>query len=510
MAPIDVFNTDSLQSLIGQAKSAKSHDDLVREAILATLAKLGGLTVGEDSLVFQGSKFILPAHMEGNIDSAIDFLMNHKRSMEKRHNFRREFSYRWQDGAAAFERAMKSLFGTSGIGGTIRSFFGDTPPEYRTVFVNSTESIQVPWNKIDFPSLDASFILDTAWSEDYGLIFQIHASAPRKYRKEIEALFQLVDQELRNHSIYRGKAIYGGTDGTFVDIDSLDPNKVVYSEATRRELEVNVWSLLRHTDSQRKNGLPLKRSVLVEGAYGTGKTLAGFLTAKVAVENGWTFILARPGRDDLSDVLRTAQLYSPAVVWCEDIDVTAKGDNDLQVSQLLDTLDGISAKGTDIIAGFTTNFPEKIQKGILRPGRLDAVIHFEGLDAAGYEKLVKVVVAPESLGDIDYPRVVEAFSGLLPAFAREAIDRAKRYSISRNNGVLGTINTEDLIHAAEGLRPQLALMNDATEGVERNHLHKGLTQLVRSAMHETGIVDRSGDRVLSIDSVAPGEMIHSN
>ena len=38
-------------------------------------------------------------------------------------------------------------------------------------------------------------------------------------------------------------------------------------------------------------------------------------TGQVALENGWTFIQARPGVDDLSTVLQTAKLYQPAVVF---------------------------------------------------------------------------------------------------------------------------------------------------------------------------------------------------
>ena len=46
----------------------------------------------------------------------------------------------------------------------------------------------------------------------------------------------------------------------------------------------NVWSLIRHSPKMRELGLPLKRAVLFEGDYGTGKTLGAFLTAQKCLE----------------------------------------------------------------------------------------------------------------------------------------------------------------------------------------------------------------------------------
>jgi SpoVK/Ycf46/Vps4 family AAA+-type ATPase len=242
----------------------------------------------------------------------------------------------------------------------------------------------------------------------------------------------------------------------------------------------------------RRNNIPLKRAVLVEGPYGTGKSESGRLTAKEAVENGWSFILCRPNRDNLNEVLQTAQLYAPAVVWYEDLDVIGQGHSDQQISRLLDSLDGITAKGVEVLAGFTTNHVDKLQKGVLRPGRLDAVIHVGGLDEAGYEKLVRVTVPEELLGDVDFSTVAVSFKDFLPAFAKEAIDRSMRYAISRNQGSPAPINTEDLVAAADGLRPQLELMNDAQEGVKRSPLEERFSGLFTQALNETRVLDDDG------------------
>jgi transitional endoplasmic reticulum ATPase len=471
------------------------------KAILATLARLGGKSVKDDDLIFEGSKFILPGHFGGNVGAAIKFLMDWQQRQDEMFAFSREFAYRPMDGAAAFERAMKRVFGTSGIGKAQYTMFGKKPPQMISVATGPKTQLQVPWGQIEFSPLAATFILGSQRNDEQGYIFSIAVQAPLRYRAQVEGFFKIVEEELRERSIYRGKAFMGAEDPSFLDTDKIDPSVVVYSGDVQTQLSVNMWSLLRHSDAMRRNGIPLKRAVLVEGPYGTGKTLAGRLTAKEAVENGWTFILARPGKDDLTEVLKMAQLYSPAVVWYEDIDVIAKGESDTQISQLLDALDGITAKGTEILAGFTTNFADKIQKGVLRPGRLDAVIHIGPLDDAGIEKLCRVTIPVERQGDINYTEVAQQFDSetwRLPSFVGECVKRAMSYSIARNSGELGVIDTEDLVHAAIGLGDQVALMDRANEGVKVPELNKALGSAVAAGLNGAKFYDRDEDDIITL------------
>lgn len=479
-------------------KESKTVNDKVRDELLATLAKLGGLTVGDDALIYEGTRFVLPAHMSGNIDSAIKYLADYQEQQTKKFQFSRKFLYRPYDGAHAFQLAMTRLFGTAGVGKSTYDMFGrEHKPQYLTINVSHNETAQVPWGRISLSPIEADFDLYATNDESYGQVFELSATAPRKYRQHIEAFFRVVEEELKANSLYRGKAIDGAVQPSFKDTAKTDPQRVVYSDDVMLQLDVNLWSVLRHTEVMRRNRLPLKRGVLIAGPYGTGKTLAGELTAREAVANGWTFILARPV-DDLEYVLQTAQLYSPAVVWFEDLDVVAQGHSERQISSLLDSLDGIRAKGTEVVAAFTTNHESKIQKGVLRPGRIDAVIRINGLDASGYEKLIRVTLPQELQGDIDYARVVEAFDGFLPAFAKEAVDRATRYSISRTGGVPTAINTEDLINAAHGLRPQLELMEGAREGVDVPTLDRALVLAVEDAVNGMRLADSDGDSYTAI------------
>jgi len=461
--------TDQVNRLISAIADSNpelimSGQDANERKILAELDRLGGLSVKDDGIQFVGTKFVLPEMYSGDYLGAAQFLEQVHYQEEREFSFSRNFKYRMWDGAAAFQRALYRVFGTVGLGVATQTFFGENPPEYRTVSISPTETIQVPWGQVSLPALKATFSLGGLRDPEYGRIFAISVEAPRKNRKRIEAFFDVIADELKTNSIYRGKAFNGADDPEFLDLSGIDESKVVYSDEVMAQLNANLWSLIEHTDTMRDLGIPLKRAVLLEGPFGTGKSLAGGITAKRAQENGWTFILARPGRDDIFEVLNTAKLYAPAVVQFEDIDTIASTGSTDHISKLLDILDGISNKSNPVVALFTTNYVERLQKGVMRPGRIDSIIRIAELDRNGTERLIRAVTAPGILGEVDFDAVYSEVKCFLPAFVKEAVDRAVRYSISRNGGKPGQIETADIVNAAIGLQRQLQLMNDAQEG----------------------------------------------
>lgn len=344
--------------------------------------------------------------------------------------------------------------------------FGPKRPEYHTVECGVGKNLQVPWGRVAYEPLNATFNIGAIRDPEKGILAHITVTAPKRHRGRVEAIFQLIEEHLERHSIYRGKAITAAEQPGFVPVDSLDPNSVVYSQDVIDKLDANVWSVLDWTDTYREQGLKLKRAVLLEGPHGTGKTLAGILTAQHAVANGWTFILVRP-EDNVLDALKTAHLYSPAVVQIEDIEKVAgvEGQTAVFMSKVLDALDSAGNKHTDVVTVFTTNNVDSIHRGALRPGRLDAVITIGKLDEQGFEKLVRSTIKPKMLGDVDFTKVSEAMDGFLPSFVVEASTRALRYSIARGKGKPTPIGTNDLVYAAEVLRPQL-LLHENAKGIE--------------------------------------------
>jgi hypothetical protein len=86
---------------------------------------------------------------------------------------------------------------------------------------------------------------------------------------------------------------------------------------------------------------------------------------------------------------------------------------------------------------------------------------------------------------IDWEAVAGAMEGFLPAFAKEAIDRAMRYNVARNQGKATELSTADFVAAAQGLRPQLALMEGAKDQAEKTELDVALAKLFSGEMRGT-------------------------
>ncbi len=453
-----------------------------QEAVLAELAKLGGQVVGNEDIRFEGGQFVIPEVMD--LSAAARFLMQRVKAEEEYAAYQRTFNYRPWDVAYAVATTSRELFGGFNQLRT-ETMFGSDPPPVITINIGHEQTAQVPWGSMAVPVFEGTMqLFDTR--NDYGLVGAIQIETKKRHAEAVEGFFLAVEAKLQCCSIYRGKAITGAVQPEFLDLASIDLSRVVYTAEVEHQLDANVLSMLRNADVIEALGLPLKRAVLMHGPYGTGKTLAAFRTAVEAVDSGWTFIYCRPGKDKLDEVLQTARLYQPAVVFFEDVDVIANdGDGDA-VTKMLDMFDGITAKGTRLLAVMTTNHPDRIHKGMVRPGRLDAVIHIGHLDNVAIEQLVVASVPDSMMGEVDLGKVAVAMDGFLPAFVREAIDRAIRYAVARHDGQPDVLVTDDFVFAANGLRPQLEMMEGAGEGVQRRTIDDIVTEAAVVAV-ETAI-----------------------
>lgn len=449
----------------------------LKDEILATLAKLGGRTFNDDNVIFQGEKFVIPERT--SLSQAVKFLQKKEAEEERVTEYQHTFNYRPWDGAYSMWNVLKRTFGAvAHKDSMVQTFFGkmEAPPQMISIAVGVGRTEQVPWGRFELPFLPGVlFETEKRNDPEKGPLFALSVNGPKKYRFEIQGIFNLIDEELATNSMYRGKAFDGQDKPEFIDVFSVDRSKVVYSEEVMTQLTASVWAQLRHTKEFERLGTPLKRAVLIHGPFGTGKTLACLLTGQEAVTNGWTFIKARPGRDNISVVLQTARLYSPAVVFYEDIDTVAGADDADGIGRLLDDFDGLEAKGTKILCVLTTNYPERIHKGMARPGRLDAMIEINELDQQGVEKLVKTRLTENLSPEVDFAEVFKAAESYKPAFVTEGADRAIRYIVAEHGTAKGhMIETHHLVSAMEGLRPQYNTMIGAKDTAERDSLSDAL------------------------------------
>lgn len=476
-------------------QTAEFTDRVSKKSTQDTLAKLrqiGGAKITEESGIsyHSGKQILLPEGM--SLKQAAKLVQAQAISMEEVHNFTKVFKYRPFDGAFALQETLREIFGLSGTGKTIHTMFGSQPPQYINVEVGPGAEIKVPWGHIDFPPFEGTFILGASHDPQYGMLFQVTCSAPKKYEPEIEGLWIAVEDTLRRKSIYKGKAIVGvgrvtreGIENpSFLDPYAINPESVAYSDEVFESLRASVWGPIRTADLQRAANLKLNRKTLLYGPYGTGKSLAGALTARTAVNNGWTFIQTKVGDEDLDKVLKTAELYAPSIVFIEDIDTLVEADPK-KLAELLEMFDGVSSKTKEVMVLMTSNHAGTLPKGLWRVGRIDSAVEIGSIDQDAIRRLImhsfeetepydgtvdhgvyeemskelqpsdfRMPGGSQLSGDVNFERVFESMEGYEPAFIKGTFDLAKSNAVIRSESLQFKLTTEDFVIAANTLRNQ--------------------------------------------------------
>jgi len=466
------------------------------DALLAAVDRpVGGTVISDDDIQYhKGPAIVLP---EGKpLEWAVKALRRKIDEQEEEHVFRRIFQYRPEDGANAASNVLKNMFGIV-VGKATMTMFGPRPPEFRTIDVAYGVKREVPWGELEIPALPGATLEFDGTMGRNGPVFVCSVTSPKKHKKIIEEFFDAIERELKVHSIYRGKALEGAHELSFMDLSGFDSMKIVFSDMVQATLDAALFSVLRHPTATKRAGMKLRRAVLVYGPFGTGKTSLGLIMAQEAVEHGWTFLSAKAGRDNLRDVFQTAKLYQRAVILVEDIEKHVPKANDIDaMSELLEMFDGAAVKDTEIILVATTNHVEKVTAGLLRPGRLDYVIEIKELDRTGTEKLIRAVVPTDLLGRVDFQVVYDAMPEFQPAWVKAVADRAQSFAIARTAGEGAyRLTTEDLVGAARSLHPQLDLMRKASEGAVEPEVHTALRDLIEDAVDGMQIVNAVGDVV---------------
>ena len=499
-------------------KQVAATQQKLQKQALGQLAIIGGQLTKDDDIRFEGRAFVFPERYSGNLEGLLHDVSRYVRSQEEAVLVERTFDYRPFDGAYATYNCLKQYFGYAQSKAT-QGAFGPEPPSEITIpvgyvngrLVNET----VPWGNMVLPGLPNSTLKLTSTNTAKGSLFRLVAQVRKADKVVVDGFFVVVQEYLENHSIYRGKAFNGQME--FFDTDKVRPELFVYSEEVWAQAETNILSPLRDREMIRKEGLSLKRVTLLEGPFGTGKSGLGRSAAKIAVANGVTAILCQPGIDDPLELLQTAILYMPAFVFIEDIDIVAMNRDPEIVTRILDVFDGPSTKNLPITVVLTTNHVEQIHKGMMRSGRIDAVMHIGEMDRPGVERLANIVIGDKLADDIDYDAVFAATSGFMPAYVKEALERAVRYTIART-GQAGEINGDDLIHALNSLRDQFTLQERASDSIEklppldrmmrqmiteqsvpsRDAIEAAVDTQIEQKLDGAAIVDSDGDYVYSL------------
>lgn len=367
------------------------------------------------------------------------------------------------DGVVALIKAIRQVYGWANYVGP-PGFWGPQAPQMITVEIgpDPEDKIQVPWGGFQIPGIENPIYTKTTEGRR-GSCLVVTGEVKKKHGAIIKELCDLAREIVARESIYQGKAIRLRPSGDTIDMQS--PPEFVQTRDVREEewimprvtedlIRTNIWTLIEKTDACVKAGIPLKRGILLEGPYGTGKTITALMTAKTCVGNGWTYITLDKVQG-LRAALEFAKRYEPCVIFAEDVDRAAEERNE-QTNDLLNILDGVLSKTAKIMVVLTTNEVEKVHQSMLRPGRLDAVISVRPPDAESVTRLIRIYGRNLVRQDEDLTEIGAILAGQIPATIREVVERSKLSAIGRGDT---QVSSRDLVTAANGMKHHLDLLN---------------------------------------------------
>ncbi|KAM0286796.1 hypothetical protein ACHAQH_000816 [Verticillium albo-atrum] len=256
----------------------------------------------------------------------------------------------------------------------------------------------------------------------------------------LEARLDYLKKDTKKTMIYRGGMRAGATEPTWqrcMARTSRPFSTVILNEKTKKELVDDVSDYLspatRNWYSNR--GIPWRRGYLYEGPPGCGKSslalaLAGYFKLRIYIvslssivaneETLATLFSDLPRRcvvlledidtaglthtretndvtsDDAgkSDATATATAMVPGQLTTGILNAAAASSSSrLSLSGLLNILDGVASQEGRVLI-MTTNHVEKLDRALIRPGRVDMIVKFSQADAEIIGAIFRAIYAP--------------------------------------------------------------------------------------------------------------------
>lgn len=425
----------------------------------------------------QKSKIVAVCSSGMKYADVLNFIENEIEQSKKMSNFR-YFIRCWKsDGAYQLNKAITEVFGVARAKQDSQPSGGENPIETLDIVLADGTRTKVPYGTIDMSDLGEGSLISISYDSNKHQL-QVQGKCQYKFQSLMDDIISRTKELLATESIYKNQIleITDINEPKIMKLDGIDKQLMVLSQKTEFELQP-LRSRILYPEKCLERGIPLKYGCLLEGKYGTGKTLYAFKLAKDAVANNWAFIYLKDPKI-LAEVLRMCQVIDRSghgvVVFVEDIDQVTRGNRDAQLQDILNTLDGGDTKDLNVITLFTTNHIELIEPTFLRGKRIGSVITMDCLDAETAEKFIKASFTEEEgyTLDGDFTEVYKYIekAEIAPAFMAEIVESTKSKLIFSDDNKVTPFHIKASVESYQR-QVALAQKKDMTETPEKKFVN---------------------------------------
>ncbi len=248
---------------------------------------------------------------------------------------------------------------------------------------------------------------------------------------------------------------------------------VINYDETKKELREAILAPIEHREIAGAYKVKPAKGLLLFGPPGTGKTLimrslANEVRAKFFYVKTSSLLSPYEGQSakDLSKIFDMVRKSTPAILFFDEVDgIAAKRegtDSDASrqlISTLLAEMDGFQKIEKVVIVG-STNVPQLIDPGLLRPGRFDKIIYMPLPDKAGRAKMFQYYLSKLPIGkNINYQKLADITNRYSGADVKNACDEVARQVADeavRERKVL-EIDMPDIVNVIKSIKPSTSL-----------------------------------------------------
>ena len=288
-------------------------------------------------------------------------------------------------------------------------------------------------------------------------------------------------------------------------------------------------NFLKNKKKYQLANVTVPKGILLTGPPGVGKTmlakaLANELNCSFFTASGSDFaeMYVGVGPKRIRGLFEKANLMKPAVIFIDEIDALGSRNSQFTnseiqgtINQLLVEMDGVS-ENNDVLVVAATNFPERIDNALLRPGRFDKKIHIALPDKETRFGMIENFLSKHEVAeDVDMEKLASQMSGSSGADIDNVIKEAKVIAFKKDpeNPVITDSTIEQAIEdVALGSQTYQNANKDELKRIAYHELgHAVITSslLPTNHLHKVSIVGRSMGLGYTLHTQSEEKRIHT-